>query len=251
MLATKPTDPLEELQRENDVIEEVLERLLEVSQCLREGTLIRPGEIAEGLRLLSQYAGLHASRVDHELRSESDAVAMPGCFPHLGKILQDHATAEERVRRAMELVQEYADCKEGAGSRLASALEELATKQHEELVYEGDYPLSCLVTALPEEAADRVASKLGASQVAVASLEDHIHRFLSAPAGQAAKPVKVRCVEAGCATSGEAKAVPGPHGELGLSVPEGGWSVSSREAEWISPGVGRIQVDFRCPSHSP
>ncbi len=250
MSATEVQDPLEELQRENETAENLLLRILEEAEYLKAGTDVPPGRVAEELRLLDQYLEVHRQRLDQILQPEARVVAMPGCFPHLDKILQDHEEVKGRMRDAREALEAFEQGSEGARARLAEVLELLATKDHEVAVYEGDYPLSCLMAALPEEAARRVAEKFGTSQPNLADLDEHIRRVLAAPSGDSGSPLRVHCAQEGCSAMADARVVPARGGRLGLMAPEGGWGLIAQKAELKATGATRIRVDFRCPSHA-
>src|SRR5487761_103142 len=119
MSAMEVQDPLEELQRENEVAENLLLRILEEAEFLKSGTDVPPGRIAEELRLLDQYLAVHMQRLDQILQPEARVVAMPGCFPHLDKILQDREEVKGRAREAREALETYEQGSEEARARLA------------------------------------------------------------------------------------------------------------------------------------
>ncbi|MHB1866210.1 MAG: hemerythrin domain-containing protein [Thermoplasmata archaeon] len=250
MTAREVQDPLDELQRENDVLVSLLTRVLESAEILTSGKDVPPGEIAEELRLLDQYLGVHMLRLDQDLMPYARGVAMPVCFPHLDKILQDHEEVKERTRGVRPLLESYEQGSEGARARLALALEVLATKDHEGTVYEGDYPLSCLVTALPDDTAQRVAERFAGTQSEVADLDAHAERLLSSPPGDRGSDLWVRCAQEGCSATGTARIVPGHEGRLGLRVPSGGWTVVSGPTQPGGIGRARLRVDFFCASHA-
>lgn len=249
MVDAEVHDPLEELQRENEVIENLLLRILEEAEILKSGKNVASGEISEGLRLLDQYLDVHAQRLDKDLMTFARGVAMPGCFPHLDRIVKDHEEAKRRTREARVALQSYEQGIDGARAHLADVLEAFASKGHENTVYEGDYPLSCLVTALPPETSEHVAERFEESSGSVRDLEAHIQGLLSTPVGAPGAGLRVRCVEPGCSATAEAHVVPGNRGRLGLQAPVGGWRVSAQAPEIRSGSVARVRVDFRCPSH--
>jgi hypothetical protein len=250
MIATEVQDPLEELQRENDVIVSLLTRVLESAELLKSGKDMPPGEISEELRLLDQYLGVHVQRLDQDLMLYARGVAMPGCFPHLDKILQDHEEAKERTRGARKALESYEAGSEGARASLAQALETLATKDHEGTVYEGDYPLSCLVTALPEDLAKHVAERFAETRPKVEDLDAHVQRLLSSSPSEPGSDLKVHCAQEACPATGTARIVPGHGGRLGLRAPPGGWSMVSQGPQQRGIGVTRLKVDFFCASHA-
>ena len=243
-----PLDPLDQLAHESDVTGKLIERLAETALTLAGGQDTGPGELREGLGLLQQYLAVHAARVDRDLRPEAEAVAMPGCFDHLDDLAKDHRSAQERIDEVLGVVREYARDREASRARLAKALTDLTERIHEDLAYEGDYPLSCLRAALPEEAASRVSATYRRTDADVSDLERHIARHLGSGPRGAEHPLLVRCRHVGCEAEGSAAVRPSTEGRLGIEVPEG-WSVESQPAAMGADGTVRLRVDFFCANH--
>ncbi len=250
MIAIEASDPVEELQRENEVTERLLERLLEEAQRLRGGQPVPTGEISAGLRLLGQYLRLHVARLDLGLMPEAREVAMQTCFAHLDKIVEDHLEERRLLDEAKAALLDHEKGRADSSSRLAEALERLTQRDHEVGTYEGDYPLSCLVTALPEEASKRVAEQFAPTHRELADLDAHIERHLSSAGGKGSSLLAVHCAHEGCEARDGAHVVPGPGGRLELVAPIGGWRVSSQKVVPYGNGTVRIRVDFQCPRHA-
>ncbi|HUZ80328.1 MAG TPA: hypothetical protein VMV28_06910 [Thermoplasmata archaeon] len=248
MNAIEAQDPLDELERENDVAEKLIERLAEMAIVLKEGRNLPPGEISEGLRLLEQYRTVHAARVDVDLKVEARPWAMSTCFQHLDAIANDHQTEGDRIARAQEALKEFTLDPEEARARLSQALADLTEKDHQSLVYENDYPLSCLRAALPDGAASRVSAAFEATSSAIADLDGHIVRYLEHAPGTPGHGLTVRCSRANCEASAESHVVSSNDGRLGIEVPLG-WQVAPQSPNFSKDRTIRLKVDFCCPAH--
>lgn len=249
MSAAELQTPLEELQRENEVTQKLLERLLEDASLLRANKDILPGEIAEELCLLEQYEAAHFRRFDEDLQPEARTVAMTECFAHLDKMTRDHSEAMHRNVQAREALRAYEANDDGARIRLADALESLAGKDYEGINFEGDYPLSCLLTVLPDDASQRVSAKFSATHLQLEDLDRHIEHLLESPPGEMGQPVRVHCSHPGCTATSEARAVPRHGGQLGIVAPKGGWTSVPKDPEFKSEGTVHLEIGFRCPAH--
>lgn len=248
MMAVETQDPLDELERENEVTQKLIECLAETAIALKDGENRSPGEITEGLRLLEQYRRMHAVRVDRDLQPEARPVAMKTCFQHLDTITDDHRMETGRINLARRAVEEFTRDPGGARAQLAQALADLAEKDYESLTYENDYPLSCLRAALPDEAAARVTSAFHQTDAEVADLEGHIARYLDHTSGTSVHGLTVRCRRVNCQASAVSHVVPSKDGRLGIEVPAG-WQVISRPPFFGEDGTIRLKVDFCCPAH--
>lgn len=247
MSATEFEDPLEELARETDVTQALVERLAEVALALRNED-VSPGEIAEGLRLLEQYEALHGRRFGQDLEPEARKVAMPGCFEHLDQIARSLSDRRGWTAEAKAALASFSAGDPEARSRLSSLLEKLSQKEYDDLQFERDYPLSCLRATLPEEAARRVRLRFDVSATEAADLERHLEKYLSRPLGAPGRKISVRCAEPGCSATGEAESYPAENGHLGLRAPSG-WHAVSRGVGQQHGTTVAIGVDFRCPAH--
>lgn len=241
-------DPLDVIAHENDVAERLVERLGEHALAMQEGRGIVPGEIAEGLRLLGQYRKAHAERVDRVLQPVARPVAMEGCYLHLDTITNDHASEAQAIEHVLEVLQEFAGGSSEAGHRLAQALADLTEKAHDHVEYENDYPLSCLRSALPEEAAARVSDGLHRTDPEMGDLEQHIDRFLAPSPPPDAPGISLRCRAQGCPARAETQLVPSDQGHWAIRVPEG-WRLTPRPPIVSRGGTVRLLVDCRCPGH--
>lgn len=170
-------DPLEELARENEVTIRLVERLAEASLSLRSDRAEPAGRISEGLRLLRRFRSVHSRRFREGLEPEARVVAMPSCFEHLAAL--DHNSecdaAWSRVAAALEA---YARGDSDGQRRLAVELDALTQEEYDWIRYEGDFPLSCLSTVLPADAASRVGVQFGLTGPEIADLERQIAQYL-------------------------------------------------------------------------
>ncbi len=249
-MSEEPNDePLEELQRENDTTQGLLERLLELSELIKSGKEVFPGEVSEGLRLLEQYLTLHSARFDHELEPAARPVAMETCHPHLDHLIEEHASLLHQIGEFRSSLADSAGWSDGDRARIAEGLDTIANRTYAMLTFERDYPLSCLITALPEDTSQRVAAQFTSSQAALADLEQHIHRYLAVAAGQSRTPITVHCASPGCPETATGEVVPGRGGRLALLAPDGGWSMHSRKPGSDHEGLIHLQVDYYCPRH--
>lgn len=250
MTATESTDPLEELQREHQVIQPLLERLVEYGESLKAGKDVPAGRIAEAVRLWDQYLHrVHAKRIDDGLVPEARPVAMSTCFEHLDHISQEHAAARKKVEELGTALAAYGKGTPGARDSLAASLVQLASTDFDTMQYEERFPLSCLITTLPEEAAQRVRGEFDRTSADVADLERHIEGFLAEPVAAAERGVAVRCAAPACSTAGSAQLQPGPAGQIVMALPGPRWGVVE-EKPTQSGSVIHQTLHFLCPEHA-
>jgi hypothetical protein len=236
------------LARENEISTKLVERLAEASLFLRSGDPVTPGEISEGLRLLDQYRALHARRFHENLEPEARTVAMPSCFEHLDTIARDGSTLEQRFARALESLDAYTRGETDGRTRLADELDKLTQEEYDRIRYEGDYPLSCLQTTLPDAAASRVRAGFDQTVAEAADLEHHVDRYLAQAPGQGGTKLVIRCQHPGCSAKGQAETYPANGGHLGIQPPAGWKAVPRPPRE--KDGKFVVDIDFRCPEHS-
>ncbi len=248
MAATEVEDPLEELERENEVALRLVERMAEIGQSLTSGASIPSGEISEGLRLLAQYRAVHGARFLDKLQPEARVVAMSTCFDHLNEIALGRVAAVERYNRAATVLGEYRPDDAASRERLAHELDDLTQTDYAAIRYENDYPLSCLRSALPDEAAERLRVLFEPSTGELADLEHHIEHFLSHEPAHPGTKLAVRCAQSGCAASGKAETYPARNGHLGLRAPPG-WKAVPGEPHRSASGGIAVNVEFTCPAH--
>ncbi len=75
---------LEELHREHEIAERLLERLAEIGERIKSGERVDPKAVRFGVGLLDAYLHrVHAFQEDRELLPEARHVAMPQCFAYL------------------------------------------------------------------------------------------------------------------------------------------------------------------------
>lgn len=249
-LTREENDPLKELARENDVLRSLDERLAELALALREGGDVAVGELGDGLRLYEQYLGLHARRFGDGLGPEARPVAMSTCFEHLDALVRDRGEAGGRLGRARAALATYA--REAAPGRegLARELEALTEHESDELRYENDYPLACLLSALPDDAAGRVVQGFAETRAELDDLDRHVQDYLARPPGHATVALVVRCHDPGCRARGEAESYPDERGHLALRAPRG-WTAVPHDPRLVDGTRVTVEVDYYCPTHVP
>lgn len=249
MAASEVEDPLEEMERENEIALRLVERMAEMGQSLTSGTSIPSGEIAEGLRLLAQYRAVHGTRFLDKLQPEAQAVAMPMCFEHLDEIVRGRAAAIDRYHRAASVLGEYRPDDLASRQQLAHELDVLTQTDYEAIRYENDYPLSCLRATLPDQAAERLRVRFSQSAKELADLERHIEHFLSREPVDPGSKFAIKCAAPGCAASGQAETYPARNGYLGLRAPLG-WKIVPGAPHRSASGGIAVDIDFTCPAHT-
>lgn len=248
MTAVEVRDPLEELARENEVAEQLIERLAETAIGLRSGRVPRPGEVAEGLRLLKQYRAVHGQRFEADLLPSARRVAMSTCFEHLDRISADVRSLDARFAPALQALEGLAGGAVGSTDRLAGELDRLTQGEHDRLQFEGDYPLSCLVPTLTDDDSATVRAGFDRSSATVLDLEGHIAHYLGRPEAVSKSPLAVHCAAPGCGAAGAAATFPAARGRLGIEAPAG-WSARAGAPRTKGPGRLALPVDFFCPDH--
>ena len=246
MAAIEETNSLDELTRENEVANRLVERLGELALRLRDGAPVAPGEIAEGLRLLTQHRAVHARRFDEDLQPEARAVAMPECFEHLNVVDQNFRRLSQDVEDVRRAIDAYAHGAPEGRIRLAAGLDAFTQGQYEGLQYEGQFPLSCLRATLADPAAEQVRQKFEKDATELADIEGHIDHYLARAPGTPGAPISIRCHQPGCAAQAEGETYPAEGGALGFRPPTGWRGVSQTPR---TKGGHRISVavDFYCP----
>jgi len=250
---TEQEDPLDELARENETIEQLGERLAEIAIALNDGREVPPGEIAEGLRLYEQYLRIHARRFDENLQPEARPVAMSNCFEHLDSVHADRSSLSERVEQVRQAIEAYAQGGAESRTRLAKVLEAFALHEYDAVQHENNYPLSCLRAALPDEATDRIRAGFDRTVAEIHDLERHATDYLHRSLGKASIRFGVKCREPRCDQKAEAESFPAEGGHLGIRGPDG-WSVVASHPQVRSRGESMslaVDVDFWCPTHAP
>jgi hypothetical protein len=178
MTRSEPNDPLEELSRENEILTKLVERLAEAGLSLRSDRPESPGRISEGLRLLNQYRSLHGRRFRENLEPEARVVAMPGCFEHLDQLDRQLTETDPKWETAVRALDSYTRGEADARERLAKELDTLTQDEYDRIRYEESYPLSCLVSVFPGDAASRVNTEFDRTRAQTADLEQLIERYL-------------------------------------------------------------------------
>lgn len=245
MTSPELENPLEELGRENEVARRLTERLAGYPAEIRGGGRVPSGEVAEGVRLLGQYAAVHGRRFAEVLLPEAKPVAMSTCFEHLDHVVAEHHQRGDQVQAVEALLARSPAA--APDPALAPALETLTQAQHDALQYEDDYPLSCLVPTLPDDAVERVRAGFQPTSGELVELEAHIDRFLARTPG-ASEGLSVHCAEPGCTASGTASIVAGAEGRIGLRAPLG-WSLQPGRPQRVAGDRIHTEVAAKCPLH--
>jgi hypothetical protein len=247
MTQSELNDPLEELARENEVSTKLVERLAEAGLSLRSDRPESPGRISEGLRLLGQYRSLHGRRFRESLEPEARIVAMPGCFEHLDLLDRQTTETDPKWEAVVNALHAYTRGEADARESLARELDTLTQEEYDRIRYEGTYPLSCLVTVFPGEAASRVNAEFDRTRTEAAELDQRIERYLGEKPGAEGTKFAVHCRNLGCTANGEAETFPAENGHLGIRPPAG-WKVVPRTPR-AELGKVVVDLDFRCPVH--
>jgi hemerythrin-like domain-containing protein len=171
---------LEELHREHEFAERLLERLVEVGERVKSGEQIDPKTLRFGVGLLEAYLHrVHASQMDRELRPEARKVAMPGCFEHLDRMGANHVEMRRRAKELFELIHRWDAGDESPRGAIGDQLIALASLDHDVAAYEETYPLMCLQTVLSEEASNRLSGRFADHAGTRTALEKNVERFLT------------------------------------------------------------------------
>ncbi len=182
MSGTAVRDPVQELRRENEVLQGLVERLAEEASILRSGKDLPPLEVGEGLRILGDYLRIHARRLDTGVQQAAREVVVWPCFEHLRKLLRDRDNASRKVESARSALNSYGAGVAASRAALAEALDDLSSREDEISLFELDSPPSCLLAAFPDGTSKRLAERFGEGQDEVADLDRQIQEFLATPA---------------------------------------------------------------------
>ena len=183
---TSSIGALDELSREHEVVQPLLERLVEVGERLRSGEPLEPRTVRTGVGLLEAYLHrVHANQLDHELVPAARAVAMPGCFDHLDRMGVNHQDMQRRAQQLLGRLRQWARGDDGLREEIARGLIELASEDHSAAEFEETYPLMCLQTVLPPETDRELAERFERHAGTRGALEANIARFLAATASGA------------------------------------------------------------------
>jgi hypothetical protein len=176
---SQPEGALEELHREHEVAERLLERLVELGERIKQGDRMEAKTVRFGVGLLEAYLHrVHALQMDRELRPEAQVVAMPGCFEHLDRMGANHNEMRRQAKELLDLIRRWDSGDESCRGAIGDRLIDLASMDHDVASYEETYPLMCLETALPEEAARRLSSRFADHAGTRTALETNVERFL-------------------------------------------------------------------------
>lgn len=242
-------DPLEELAREDEVAQRLVERLGEYGLNLRSGGDVTPQTISEGVRLLDRYRGLHAVRFGEDLLPEARRVAMPTCFEHLDAIARGEADATVRTARINAAVDAYARGGDGAKDQIAAELDQFTQQEYDRLRYERDYPLSCLMAALPDDAGARICGAFAKTGNELAQLERQIGDYLASRTESGDATDTVRSTQPDSSTTGSVGAQPKEDGGGVIRLPEG-WSNVPHPPSAASGRAELVGSDRRSPPHA-
>ncbi len=178
-IMSKADEAMEELHREHEVAERLLERLVEIGERIRTGERVDPKAVRFGVGLLDAYLHrVHAYQEDRELLPEARQVAMPHCFAYLEGMGPLHEEMRRRARELLEMISRWASGDESSRSAIGDGLVNLASLDHDIAGGEGTHPLLCLEGALPEAASQRLSSRFSDHAGTRAALEANIQKFL-------------------------------------------------------------------------
>ena len=176
---SQPDGALEELHREHEVAERLLERLVEIGERIESGKQVDPKAVRFGVGLLDAYLHrVHAIQEDRELLPEARSVAMPQCFAYLEGMGPLHEEMRQRARELLDMISQWALGNESSRSAIADGLVDLASLDHDIAGDETTHPLMCLEGALPEAASRRLSSRFSDHAGTRAALEANIEKFL-------------------------------------------------------------------------
>jgi hypothetical protein len=179
---SQPEGALEELRREHEVAERLLERLAEIGERIKSGERVDPKALRFGVGLLDAYLHrVHAFQEDRELLPEARYVAMPHCFAYLDGMAPLHTEMRRRARELLDMISRWASVDESSRSAIGDRLVDLASLDHDVAGDEGPHPLMCLEGALPEAASQRLSSRFADHARTRAALEANIEGFLRIP----------------------------------------------------------------------
>jgi hemerythrin-like domain-containing protein len=175
-----PDGALEELHQEHEVAGRLLERLMEIGEQIQEGYWVDAKTVRFGVGLLEAYLHrVHASQEDRELRTEVQRMPARDCCEHVNRMRADHEEMRQRAWELLELTRRWTSGDESCRSAVGDGLIELASKDHEVAAYEERHALTCLKTALPEDANHRLSDRFADHAGTRAALERNVERFLS------------------------------------------------------------------------
>jgi hemerythrin-like domain-containing protein len=176
----QPDGALEELHREHEVAERLLERLADLGNRINAGERIDAKTVRFGVGLLDAYLHrVHASQEDRELRPEAQRITTSNCFEDVSRMDTNHQEMRRQAQELLALIRRWASGHEICRSAIGDGLIELARKDHEVAAHEERSSLTCLRTTLPEAANDRLSYRFADHAGTRAALEANIARFLS------------------------------------------------------------------------
>jgi hypothetical protein len=256
MLATTVEDPLDELVREDEVVGGLLQRLDDVASTLRKGSNVPEGAVDEGLRLLEDYWKIHVRRFDQDFEPKARPYARPvpmaRCTDHLDRIESDHALLRAQIAMLRQTIRSQSNTPEtvrGRRATIAGELANLTLRIRETLNYESDYPLACLLTALPEEVSARIEENFAETENELGEVEARIRQY--APVrGDATNSdtVTLTCAHPDCSATARVTAHVADGDTPSVLLPPG-WRVAPLPNGEPRYGSASTSLVACCPKH--
>ncbi len=172
-------DAFAALRREHAFVEDLLGRLVELGERIRDGERVSPGTVRLGVGLLDAYLHrVHAHQFDRDLWPEAKAVAGRECNAPLETVRANHAQLRRSSQEILGLISQWMAGDPEAQNRVARRLIELAAADEAENVFEEQHPFTCLETNLAPAAQHRVGTLLTGHARTKVALESKITRYL-------------------------------------------------------------------------
>jgi hypothetical protein len=172
---------MEELNREHEFAERLLERLLEVGERIHSGERLDPKAVRFGVGLLDSYLHrVHAFQEDRELLPEARNVAMPCCVSYLDGMVPHHEEMRRQAHELLGLVSQWTRGDETRRTAIGDGLVSLACMDYDVANGEATHPLMCLESSIPEAVNQRLWRRFSDHAGTRAALEANIEKFLSA-----------------------------------------------------------------------
>ncbi len=254
MLATQSKDPLDELLHEEEVLEKLLDRVADLPTETPSGPEGGWEELREGLDLLARYWAIHVQRFDRDFQPRARLAARPvpraGCFEHLDRITLERPDQEDPLEALLGEVGRAGERTPEMRRKVATDLKDLVDRLREAIRHEVEYPLSCLFTALSEDASVEVMERFASTAADLAEIEERIRDYVDRPPGSlSSKTLHLTCAHPGCPAETDAKVRSLPGRPLSVEPPPGWQAVSVAERaqrEVDNP----LRVRGCCPRHA-
>lgn len=248
------SDPLDELLRENGVAEQLVQRLVALASALRSGVAVPGSRLAEGLSLLERYWMLHGRRFDRDFQPQARPFARPvpmaRCTDHLDRIEEERPHDLSEASALLDGLSRSSDAAPVRRDEVGRRLIHLAERLRDAIRYETEYPLSCLLSALPEEVEERVTQSFTTTDRELTELEAQVSHYLDSTAeGGASESWSGACVHPHCGTTAPLTLQKRDAAGLFLTLPPG-WQVASPPSASTEPLLRELRFGVCCPGHA-